>query len=268
MGVLGSPRDHLRRALGSDEWYTRRIRVQLVRSLASPRWCLEDRSGPGGSILHTCSAFRRSSTSISREVRTASIAELEKLDPHAVVHVISLINTQELCPFLPPHRAQIARFLEISALKSIGPAPQTCRPRRLFRIKPSNYQASSAGEAVPWTAPRGRWGAWIDLGCWRWDPGTVVNSPISCRSLCDGRVEWFRVPTAAPAQASRGGQSGLLGAAASLLRPGCLSYKHCAPAGRRASSVCRFLHHISPPPTHAPFRALRLGRESFLFVPG
>ena len=120
MGVLGSPRDHLRRALGSDEWYTRRIRVQLVRSLASPRWCLEDRSGPGGSILHTCSAFRRSSTSISREVRTASIAELEKLDPHAVVHVISLINTQELCPFLPPHRAQIAQFLEISARKLQG----------------------------------------------------------------------------------------------------------------------------------------------------
>ena len=126
-------------------------------------------------------------------------------------------------------------------LQSIGPAPQACRPRRLFVIKHRNYQASSAGEAVPWTAPRGRGGAWIDLGCWRWDPGTVVNSPISCSSLCDGRVDWFRVPTAAPAQASRGGQSGLLGAAASLLWPGCLSYKHCAPAGRRASFVCRFL---------------------------
>ena len=127
MGVLGSPRDHLRRALGSDEWFTRRIRVQLIRSLASPRWCLEDRSGPGGLNLHTCSAFRRSSTSISREVRTASIAELEKLDPRAVVHVISLINTQELCPSLPPHRAQITKFLEISALSLNALELELCR---------------------------------------------------------------------------------------------------------------------------------------------
>ena len=134
-------------------------------------------------------------------------------------------------------------------------------PTRTFAINPLNYQASSAGEAVPWTAPRGRESCWVDLGCCKCDSGTVANSPISCRSLCDGRVDWFRVPTAAPAQASRGGQSGLLGGAASLLRPGYHSHRYTAPPQHRESFVRRFLHHISPPPPHAPFRALRLGRE-------
>jgi hypothetical protein len=81
---------------------------------------------------------------------------------------------------------------------------------------------------------------WIDLGCCKCDSGTVANSPISCRSFCDGCVDWFRVPTAAPAQASRGGRSGLLGGAASLLRPEYPSHRYFAPAQPRASLVCRF----------------------------
>ena len=90
----------LRRALGSDKWYTRRIRVQLVRSLASPHWCLEDRSGPGGSILHTCSAFRRRSTSISREVRTGKAGPACSRARHFINKHAGTI------PFLPPHRAK------------------------------------------------------------------------------------------------------------------------------------------------------------------
>ena len=38
-----------------------------------------------------------------------------------------------------------------------------------------NYQASSTGGAVPWTAPRGRESCWVNLGCCKCDSGTVAN---------------------------------------------------------------------------------------------
>ena len=123
-------------------------------------------------------------------------------------------------------------------------------PTRTFAINPLNYQASAAVAAVPWAAPRGRESCWVDLGRCKCDSGTVANSPISCWPLCDGRVDWFRAPTAALAQASRGGQSGLLGGAASLLRPGYPSLRYSAPAQPRASFVCRFPYHNPAPPLH------------------
>ena len=87
---------------------------------------------------------------------------------------------------------------------------------RTFAINPLNYQASAAGEAVPWTAPRGRGGAWIDLGCWRRGPGTVSNSSVSIPplELFDSRTAHFSVPTTALYRANRGGYCELLGAAA------------------------------------------------------
>jgi len=84
-------------------------------------------------------------------------------------------------------------------------------PTRTFAINPLNYQASAAGEAVPWAAPRGRGGAWIGLGCWRCGPGTVVNSFVSTPPLSDSHTAHFCVPTAALYRASRGGYCELLG---------------------------------------------------------
>ena len=81
-------------------------------------------------------------------------------------------------------------------------------------LKHAAPTASSAAEAVPWTAPRSREGAWIDLGCWRWDPGTVFNSSVSTPLLFDRRTAHFYVPTLALYRASRGGYCELLGAAA------------------------------------------------------
>ena len=56
---------------------------------------------------------------------------------------------------------------------------------------------------MPWTAPRGRRGAWIDLGCWRWGPGTVANSSVSTPLLSDSHTAHFCVPTAQRTPASR-----------------------------------------------------------------
>ena len=141
-------------------------------------------------------------------------------------------------------------------------------PTRTFAINPLNYQASAAGEAVPWTAPRGRRGAWIDLGCWRWGPGTVANSSVSTPPLSDSHTAHFCVPTAQRTPARADGYRWLLGVAAPLSRPEYLSHRYCAPARRRAKVVCRFPHEEWVAPSQALFREDQHGRESFLFVQG
>ena len=103
-------------------------------------------------------------------------------------------------------------------------------PTRTFAINPLNYQASSAGGAVPWTAPRVRRGAWIDLGCWRWDPGTVASSFVSTRPLSGSRTDHFCVPTAQRTQARADGYRWLLGVAMPLPRRVYLGHRYTAPA--------------------------------------
>ena len=71
-------------------------------------------------------------------------------------------------------------------------------PTRTFvAIIPLNYQASSAGgsSAMDSAARSRRGGAWIDLGRWRWGPGTVSNSSVSTPLHFDSRTAHFCVPT-------------------------------------------------------------------------
>ena len=140
--------------------------------------------------------------------------------------------------------------------------------RRLFVIKHRNYQAPSAGEAVPWTAPRGRRGAWIDLGCWRWDPGMVDDTSVSARPLSDSPTDCFRVPTAQRSHGSSGDCGGLSGCTGPLLQLVYHSHRYCAPSKRRTNFVCRFPHEEWIAPSYAQFGGLRVRSESILFGQG
>ena len=139
-------------------------------------------------------------------------------------------------------------------------------PTRTFAINPLNYQASAAGEAVPWAAPRGRGGAWIGLGCWRCGPGTVVNSFVSTPPLSDSHTAHFCVPTAQRTPARADGYRWLLGVATPLSRPEYHSHMYHAPAQPRASLPCSPPHLSSLPLSFACLREDQQGRESFLFV--
>ena len=74
-------------------------------SCVSPRWCPKVVSNPGGLHLINASpsSLKRSSGSISNAEEPSEHRGAEMVDPHAVVHVISLISTQELLPISLPH---------------------------------------------------------------------------------------------------------------------------------------------------------------------
>ena len=76
----------------------------LTRSAFSARWHLDQRSGRGTFIRPSPSGVRRPPSSISAEVGQCEHRGAGKADQPAVVHVISLFNTQELyfrnCPIL------------------------------------------------------------------------------------------------------------------------------------------------------------------------
>ena len=82
----------------------RNSRSRLLPRSSGQRW-----RARGKSIHSDPTSLKRSNTSIAVEVATVSIAELQKLHPHAVVHVIFTINTQELQRRLPnpTHSIQI-----------------------------------------------------------------------------------------------------------------------------------------------------------------
>ena len=61
---------------------------RLLPRSSGQRWRAQGRS-----IHSDPTSLKRSSTSIAVEVTTMSIAELQKLHSHAVVHVIFTINT-------------------------------------------------------------------------------------------------------------------------------------------------------------------------------
>ena len=111
-------------------------------------------------------------------------------------------------------------------------------PTRTFAMNPLSYQASSAGEAVPWTAPRGRRDAWVDLGCWRWDQDTVVNSSVCTPPLSDSRTADFCVPTAERTPTRVDAYRWLLGVATPLSRPEHPRHRYHALAQPRASLLC------------------------------
>ena len=79
-------------------------RSRLLPRSSGQRWRAQGRS-----VHNDPTSLKRSTTSIAVEVATVSIAELQKLHPHAVVHVIFTINTQELHRRLPnpTHSIQI-----------------------------------------------------------------------------------------------------------------------------------------------------------------
>ena len=139
-------------------------------------------------------------------------------------------------------------------------------PTQTFAINPLNYQASSAGEAVPWTVPRGRRGAWIDLGRWKWGPGTVVNSSVCTPPLSDSHIVRFCVPTAQRTPARADGYIWPLGVAAPLSRPEYPRHRYHAPTEPRASLPCSPPCLSSLSLSFACFREDQRGRESFLFV--
>ena len=76
----------------------------LTSSAFSPRWHLDQRPGRGTFIRPSPSGVSRPPSSISGEVGHCEHRGAGKADPPAVVHVISLFNTQELyfrnCPVL------------------------------------------------------------------------------------------------------------------------------------------------------------------------
>jgi len=137
--------------------------------------------------------------------------------------------------------------MSLESENRLATPPKVPPPTRTFAINPLNYQASSAGGAVPWTAPRGRRGAWIDLGCWRWDPGTVASSSVSTRPLFGSRTDNFCVPTAQRTQARADGYRWLLGVAMPLPRRVYLGHRYTAPAQLRASVVAGFRWSYTTP---------------------
>ena len=89
---------------------TSRVQAHLTGHVcAPPRWCPKVAHNPGSLVNAGPSSLRRSNSSISNAVEPSEHRGAGMGDPHAVVHTISLINTQGPLP-TPPPRARTLRF--------------------------------------------------------------------------------------------------------------------------------------------------------------
>ena len=82
---------------------------------ASPRWCLEVVSRPGGLIIAGPNSLRRSSSCISNAVEPSEHCGAGMGDPHAVVHVKCSNQHARTSHFSLPHPAISAQSVQISA---------------------------------------------------------------------------------------------------------------------------------------------------------